>query len=71
MAVEVKQLKRIFTFKDETLPDPDPSMSIPEVLDFYSGKYPELTAGKVGEPEIDEEASTMVYDVSFNMGDKG
>jgi PRTRC genetic system protein C len=67
MSTEV--LKREFHFKEEVLTDPDPAMSVPEVLDFYSGKYPELTSGVVQEPEIDE--GKLIYNIDFVMGEKG
>jgi PRTRC genetic system protein C len=67
MSVEV--LKREFHFKEEVLPDPDPAMSVPEVLDFYSGKYPELTSGVVQEPEIED--GKMIYSIDFVVGEKG
>ena len=38
----VETLKREFVIKDVTLPDPDPTMSINQVIKFYSTQYPEL-----------------------------
>ncbi len=41
MPLEVKT-KREFVFGDNKLVDPDPSMSVREVIKFYSAQYPEL-----------------------------
>lgn len=46
MAINIEKTKRIFKIqkngKTVQLSDPNPEMSITEVADSYSGKYPEL-----------------------------
>lgn len=68
MSVVISNIKRVFKFKGEELPDPDPTWSTNEVLDFFAGKYPELTAGYVKEPE--QSGDKMVYEIGFSVGDK-
>lgn len=69
MAAVITTTVRKFTFKEEELPDPDPRMSVNEVLDFYSGKYPELAAGIVSEPE-DGPDGELIYDITYSVGNK-
>lgn len=69
MALKIETVERIFKFKDQDLPDPDPTMTTAQVLDFYSQQYPELSAGFVKEPE--EENGKMIYEIGFSVGSKG
>lgn len=45
MALEIKGLQRIFKFRKDSkelvLSDPDSSLSVNEVMDFYSMTYPD------------------------------
>lgn len=71
--VDVTNLKREFRFSKNgtqvNLPDPDPAMSVPEVMHYYSGQYPELTTATIGEPEV--EGKTAVYKPKTTVGTKG
>jgi PRTRC genetic system protein C len=73
MALATQILKREFKFKKDgttvTLPDPNPEMSLEEVMQFYSGQYPELTTANMGEPEVD--GNKAVYNVKTTVGTKG
>ena len=68
MSVIVAPLQRKFIFKGEELPDPDNSLSPVQVLEFYSGKYPELAAATVPQPK--DEDGTYVYELEYNVGTK-
>lgn len=71
--MEVTNLTREFKFKKDgtnvTLPDPNPEFSVQEVLQFYSGQYPELTTATMDSPKI--EGNTAVYSVRTTVGTKG
>lgn len=73
MALEMKGLKRVFKMKKNNsvleLNDPDPDMSLNEVMDFYSMTYPELTTATVHGPELDEDMT--VYEFKTTIGVKG
>lgn len=73
MALEVINLKREFKFKKDgttvTLPDPNPEFSVDEVMQFYSGQYPELTTATMDGPKI--EGKSAVYSVKTTVGTKG
>ena len=56
--------------KDKTeLADPSRDMKVNEVLDFYSGTYPELTTASVVGPEIKDDK--VIYKFQSNVGTKG
>jgi PRTRC genetic system protein C len=73
MATVSTVLKRQFTFKKNgttvTLHDPNPEMSIEEVMQFYSGQYPELTTATLEDPEV--KGDTATYAVRTTVGTKG
>lgn len=73
MAVQVTMLKREFKFKKDgttvTLPDPNPEFTVNEVMQFYSGQYPELTTATLGAPKV--EGNTAVYSAQTTVGTKG
>lgn len=73
MALEMKGLKRVFKMKKDNsvlkLNDPDPDMSLNEVMDFYSMTYPELTTATVHGPELDDDMA--VYEFKTTIGVKG
>lgn len=71
--LEIKGLQRIFKFKKDSkelvLSDPDSSLSVNEVMDFYSMTYPELTTATVHGPEWEEDKA--VYRFKTTIGVKG
>lgn len=73
MALEMKGLKRVFKMKKDNsvlkLNDPNPDMSLNEVMDFYSMTYPELTTATVHGPELDDDMA--VYEFKTTIGVKG
>lgn len=73
MALEMKGLKRVFKMKKDNsvlkLNDPNPDMSLNEVMDFYSMTYPELTTATVHGPVLDEDMA--VYEFKTTIGVKG
>ena len=73
MALDIKGLKRVFILKKGngtlTLEDPDSRMSLSEVTDFYSIKYPELTTATLHGPELEEDRA--VYRFKTTIGTKG
>ncbi len=73
MALEVTNLEREFRFKKDgtevTLPDPNPDFTTNEVLQFYSGQYPELTTATLDGPKTD--GNKAVYSVRTTIGTKG
>lgn len=73
MALEVTNLTREFRFKKDgtevKLPDPNTDFSLNEVLQFYSGQYPELTTATLDGPKTD--GGKAVYSVRTTIGTKG
>ena len=63
--------KRVFNLDGTKLPDPDPSMSLEDVLELYSNQYPELTNATVEEPDISEDGTEAVYPIKVNTGKNG
>lgn len=57
MAIDIKKTKRIFQLsqngKITPLIDPNPAMSINEVSEFHSGKYPQLLNSSYEETQKD------------------
>lgn len=73
MENETSQLERVFTFEKDgtpvTLPDPNPELSVQEVMNFYAGTYPELTTATVEEPKVQGKKAS--YKVKTTVGTKG
>lgn len=75
MALEVSTPKREFVItkknkKDNIiLPDPHPEMTVPEVINHYKPKYPEISAASVTGPKMEE--NKAVYSFSTVIGEKG
>ena len=73
MSLIVTSLERVFKFKNGCaeiiLSDPNPEMSPDEVMNFFSGSYPELTTATVHGPEVDNDK--VVYNFKTTIGTKG
>jgi len=69
MALNVQGLKRQFKFGNRVLDDPDKNMTPDEVMQFYSGTYPELTTSNVHGPKV--EGDVAVYEFKTTVGTKG
>lgn len=68
--MKVKKTKRVFIFGETELPDPNPSLTPDEVIEFYSNQYPELINSNFSE-EFDEEKLTTTYTIKALNGTKG
>jgi PRTRC genetic system protein C len=55
--------------QDIRLTDPNPTMTISDVQDFYAGTYPVLTNAKISGPEIKDDE--LQYRFESVMGTKG
>lgn len=72
MAINVKKLERKFELerngKAIYLKDPNPSFTIDEVVDYYSGSYPELLNASHTSAELE---GNMIYKFKTVAGTKG
>lgn len=73
MAVEIKELERVFHYEHDkklhVLPDPSPLLELDEVIDFYTTSYPELLNGSV--EEFAQDGDLMIYKIKTIVGTKG
>ena len=69
MALNVQGMKRVFKYGNRTLEDPGKNMSPEEVMQFYSGTYPELTTSNVHGPKVEDDKA--VYEFKTVVGTKG
>ncbi len=67
--MKATKIERIFFHGKTELADPSHDMTVNEVLDFYSGQFPELTTATVEGPKIENEK--CVYTFKNNVGTKG
>ena len=71
MALNITNAVRVFII-DKTgveIPDPDPTLSLDDVMSLYSGMYPELTTATVHGPEYRDDK--LVYRFKSVIGTKG
>lgn len=68
MALTV-ETKRKFKVGDQELPDPDPNMSVREVIKFYAPQYPEITSCSVPVPSAKN--GTFIYTFNPKIEEKG
>lgn len=72
MAIETKKLERRFKLERNNTPiylsDPNPNMSVDEVIDFYSSSYPELLNASHVTSELD---GNLIYEFKTIAGIKG
>lgn len=69
MALIKQSLPRVFKYGKIKLADPDPGMAPKDVLNFYSGTYPELTNASLEGPKIVDDKA--VYEFGKTVGTKG
>lgn len=69
MSLQTTKLKRVFKYGDIELPDPSPTMDPKDVMQFYSGQYPELTNASLDGPSIKDDE--MVFEFGKTVGTKG
>ncbi len=67
--MKVETIKRVFVYKKTELADPNENMTSNEVLDFYTGQYPELTTASVNGPQV--KTDKAIYTFETNIGTKG
>jgi PRTRC genetic system protein C len=70
MSLVATALPREFVFEKGSstvrLPDPNPDMSVEDVLTYYAPQYPELTTALIEVPKIEKGKS--VYKVTTTVG---
>jgi PRTRC genetic system protein C len=69
MAVKTQQLPRVFKYKGKDLKDPNPMMTLEDVLDYYSDEHPELINAKPSPPKI--VGDSVVYEIESSFKQKG
>lgn len=71
MALNISNVVRVFRIEKGgmELSDPDASMSLEEVMNFYSGQYPELTTAAIHGPAYEEDR--VIYTIKTTVGTKG
>jgi PRTRC genetic system protein C len=69
MALDVKDLERVFVYNNETLMDVNPNMTPEEVMNFYNDTYPDLINGLVQGPVLREDKA--FYSFKVIVGTKG
>jgi len=69
MALEKKELERVFKYNDIELKDIDNTMSLSQIQDFYGNQYPEIINATVSGPKIENDK--IVYSFEMNVGKKG
>ncbi len=69
MSLETTELKRVFKYGKLKLSDPDPMMEPKDVMQFYSGQYPELTNASLEGPSIENDE--IVFEFGKTVGVKG
>lgn len=69
MSLQITGLKREFKMGNRTLSDPNKSMSPDDVMQFYSGTYPELTTSTCHGPRIVD--GKAIYEFKTVVGTKG
>lgn len=67
--MQITALTRVFKYEGQELADPGANFTPAQVLDFYSGNFPELVSAEVEGPnELD---GKMVYTFKRSTGVKG
>ncbi len=67
--MEIQKLTRVFQYNGLDLPDPNPTFSVEDVIDFYADAYPELRNGFADEPTYEGEFAR--YPISAQIRRKG
>ena len=67
--MKVEQLEREFVFNGQSLPDPNPGMSVEQVREMYIPAHPEITTATVTGPE--PISGKLRYSFNRAIGHKG
>jgi len=66
---KASRLIRQFKYKEIVLDDPNSEWNTKQVIDFYTGTYPELINSNLEGPSVKEDK--MVYTINTKTGTKG
>ena len=69
MPIEIKKLKRVFSYNGMEIPDPNPNVSPKQALEIISTQFPELANGKI-EPAVTE-GGVSTFAIQVVAGTKG
>ena len=68
--MKVEALKREFRYNGGLcLPDPNPNLTVAEVINLYATTYPEITTAAIEGPEVI--GNRLVYRLTRAIGAKG
>ena len=67
--MKIETLTREFRYNGVLLPDPNPSLSVDQVRDFYATVHPDITTAALEGPEAIN--NKLVYRFSRAIGAKG
>ncbi len=68
--MKVEALKREFHYNGGLrLPDPNPKLTVQEVISLYATTYPEITTAAIEGPEV--VGNKLVYRLTRAIGTKG
>lgn len=65
----VQTLSRKFRYGGRDLIDPDPTMTVNEVLQHFAKSFVKLMGGKV--VDIGDEGDSLIFELRENFGDNG
>ena len=68
--LKVQSIKREFIYDNKTLPDPDPTATPYQVIEFYSNQYPEFISAAIQRSKISTE-ELLIYEIKTKMGTNG
>jgi PRTRC genetic system protein C len=67
--MDIQNLQREFNYNGVALADPSPTLSLPQVRDFYANVYPEITSADIEGPK--QVGAKVVYTFRRAVGTKG
>jgi PRTRC genetic system protein C len=67
--IQVGVMPRVFSYKGQDLPDPNPAMSVKEVINHYSNQYHDLVNGFEKEQTLGD--GKMIIELGTAIGVKG
>ncbi len=68
--MKINALEREFRYNGgQRLPDPNPKLTVEEVINLYAYAYPEITTAAVEGPEV--VGNKLVYRLTRAIGSKG
>ena len=69
MALTVSKITRKFSYNGVNLPDPNPSLSLNEVLGIFANTHPEIANAALDGPTV--KGDTHTYTFIKSVGEKG